>query len=125
MSQTIILRGNRESAHRIVDCAPVGSVLKITAPRRSNEQNAKLWATLSEISRAKPEGRNYPPETWKCLFMSATGHQVRWEPALDGQGVVSVGYRSSRMTKEQMAEMIECAVAYAAEHGVELKEPKT
>lgn len=120
--QTIILRGNRDTAHHIVDCAPVGSILNVKPPRRTLDQNAKLHAMISEVARAKPQGRDYPVEIWKPLFLAMAGHKVRFEPALDGNGVVPIGFRTSRLSKAECAELIECIYAYAAEHGVELSE---
>jgi hypothetical protein len=122
MAQTVILHGDtrRQMAKRLIDQAPGGAVVEIKPPRRSNDQNARMWAALSDISRAKPEGRDMPPELWKSLFMAACGHQVRFEPSLDGQGVVPLGFRSSRLSKVEMSDLIECINAYAAEHGVTL-----
>ena len=122
--QTVILRANRETAHRIVDVAPPGSVMTVSKPRRTVDQNAKLHAMISDVARAKPEGRDYPVEVWKPLFMAMCGHKVRFEPALDGNGVVPIGFRTSRLDKEQCAELIDAVDAYAAEHGIELQEPK-
>lgn len=120
--QTVILHGSarRETAKRLVDQAPTGAVVEVKPPRRSNDQNARMWAALSDISRAKPEGRDMPPELWKCLFMAACGHRVRFEPAIDGNGVVPLGFRSSRLSKQEMSDLIECINAYAAEQGVTL-----
>lgn len=122
--QTIRLtsRARRDQAHRLIEQAPEGAEVKITPAKRTTEQNAKLWAILSDISRAKPQGRNLTPEHWKCLFMDALGKQATWEPALDGQGVVCTGYRSSRLTVSEMSEMIEMALAFAAEHAVPVKD---
>lgn len=119
---TIILGSNRarEDAHRLVDRSPPGAVVTFQEARRTNDQNALMWVYLGYISRAKPEGRSYPPEIWKSLFMASCGHQVRWEPALDGNGVVGVGYRSSRLRKAEMADLIECIIEYAARHGIAL-----
>lgn len=107
----------RETAKRVIDVAPLRSIIKIEPPRRSLPQNARFWAMLSDIARAKPEGRALPVDTWKCLFMAACGHQVRFEPGIDG-GVVPVGFRSSRLTKEQFSELIDCIAEYGARHGV-------
>lgn len=121
MTHTCIIRGNREFAHRLVDCAPVGSTLKIEKPRRSNAQNAKMWALLTELSAAKPEGRNHPPHVWKALVMDLADCKPIWEPGLDG-GVVCVGYKSSRLSKAEMSDVIEATYEYAARHGIQLKE---
>ncbi len=124
MTQTVILRQhNRHVAHRLIDAAPDGYVCKVSPPKRTSEQNEKLWAMLSDVARAKPQGRVYPPEIWKCLFMSEAGFEARWEPSLDGKGVVHVGFRSSRLNKAQFSELIEAIYAFGAEHGVEWSEP--
>jgi hypothetical protein len=122
IGQTIILRNNREAAHRMVDAAPMGAVLNIRPATRSGEQNSKMWAMLSDIARAKPQGRELTTDKWKSLFMDAIGVPAAWEPGING-GVVNVGYRSSRLTKEQMSDLIEQMYAYGAEHGVEWTEP--
>lgn len=120
--QTLILatRAARQRAHALVDAAPEGAVLEIRPPSRTSAQNARLWASISDISRAKPEGRCYPVDVWKSLFMAMAGFQPRFEPSLDGNGVVPIGYKSSRLNKAEFAELIECVQAYAAEHGVAL-----
>ena len=117
---TIILQGQsrRDQAKRIIDSVPAGFVVNVKAPTRSSDQNAKLWAMLSDISRAKPQGRELPPEIWKSLFMAQCGFKPRFEPSLDGQGVVPVGYKSSRLSKAEFSELIESIAAFGAEHGV-------
>jgi len=120
MANTAILRGNRGFAHRLVDAAPVGSIMEIKPPRRTVSQNDKMWAILTEISAAKPGGRHLTPDVWKALFLHALDHSQRFEEALDGKGMVPVGFRSSRLSKSQMSDLIECIYAYAAEHGVDL-----
>ena len=118
--QTIILRTNRGSVHRIIDVAPVGSVVNVKPPRRSLDQNAKLHALISDVSRAKPDGRNYPVDVWKALFLAMCGHKMRFEPALDGDGVIPVGMRTSRLSKAECSDLIESIQAYAAQHEIEL-----
>lgn len=121
--QTVILSNSfkRKQAHKLIDCAPYGHVVSIKPPTRSGAQNDKLWALLSDIARAKPEGRRHTAEIWKCLFMAACGHAVQFEQGLDG-APFPVGFRSSRLTKEQMSDLIEFIHAYAAKHGVKLED---
>lgn len=118
---TIILGSERaaKEALRVIIAAPVGSVLSVKPPRRSTAQNDLMWTLLGEVSRAKPEGRNLPPDIWKCIFLAACGHQVRFEPTLEGDGVIPIGFRSSRLTKDEMSDVIECILEYGARHGVE------
>jgi hypothetical protein len=124
MTQTVILRGpeQRALAKRLVDAAPADSVVKIGPAKRSTEQNDKMWAMLSDVSRARPEGRKHTPEVWKALFMSACGHAVQFEEGLDGYPF-PVGFRSSRLNKAQMSDLIEFIYAYGSQHGVVWSEP--
>lgn len=124
MVQTVILHGKtqREFAKRLIDAAPVDAVLSVREAKRTVDQNSKLWAMLSDVSRAKPGGRCQTPEVWKALFMHACGHSVQFEMGLNGQPFPT-GFSSSRLTKRQMAELIESIYAYGAEHGVVWTEP--
>lgn len=118
---TIVLRSNREFAHRMVDAAPMGSVMAVTKPRRSLDQNALMWTYLTRISAAKPEGRELTPDVWKALFLHALNHSQRFEMALDGKGMVPVGFRTSKLDKRQMADLLTVIEEYAARHSIELE----
>lgn len=122
--QTVILRGDtqREFAKRLIDNAPDDAVVSISAPKRSNDQNALMWAILSDVSRAKPEGRCATTDVWKSLFMQACGHAVQFEVGLDG-APFPTGFRTSKLRKEQMSELIEFIYEYGARHGVKFSEP--
>jgi hypothetical protein len=125
MAQTVILGSERERAiaKRLIDYAPNGAVVTIKAATRSTDQNDKMWSMISDISRAKPDGRMHTPEVWKALFMHACGHAVQFEHGLDGQPF-PVGFRSSRLTKQQMSDLIEFVYKYGAEKGVVWTEPE-
>ena len=118
--QTIRLTNasNRSKAALMCHQAPIGAVCNIKPATRSNEQNALLWTLLSTVSRAKPDGRQHTPDVWKCLFMQACGHAVQFEVGLDG-APFPLGFRSSRMTKEQMTDLIEFILQYCAEKGID------
>ena len=108
----------RMQAHRIIQCAPLGVVVNVREAKRSQEQNDKMWAMLSDVSRSKPEGRHWNPETWKAAFMHALGHQIHFAEGLDNSGPFPLGFRSSRLTKAQMADLITCIQEYGDRHGV-------
>jgi len=78
---------------------------------------------LSDVSRAKPEGRKWTPETWKAAFMHALGHQVRFCEGLDGSGPFPLGFHSSRLNKQQMADLITTIIEYGDRHGVKWTVP--
>ena len=124
MAQTVILNGphQRAAAKLLIDKAPSGAVLKISEAKRTLDQNAKLWAMLSDVSRSKPEGRTHTPEVWKCLFMHACGHEVAFESGLDNRPF-PVGFQSSRLKIGQMVDLIEFVYEYGARHGVVWTEP--
>lgn len=124
--QTVILAGDRQRAmaRRLIDLAPQGAVVNIREATRTSDQNALMWALLSDISRAKPEGRTLTPDVWKSLFLHSLDHAQRFEMALDGKGMVPVGFRSSRLTKQQMSDLIEMIVEYGARHGVQFSDQR-
>jgi hypothetical protein len=123
--QTLILSNPdvRRRAHQLIEIAPDRAVLNIREANRSSDQNAKMWAMLSDIARAKPQGRVLSTENWKALFMNAAGFSCTFEPALDGNGVVPLGFKSSRLTKAEFSDLIEAIYAFGAEHGVIWSDP--
>ena len=123
MSQTVILRGDsqRMLAKALIDKAPVDAVVTVKEATRNLDQNARLWAMLSDISRAKPEGRTMTAELWKCVFMQACGHEVQFLNGLDGLPFPA-GFRSSRLTVRQMADLLSFVAAYGDQHGVKWSE---
>lgn len=121
--QTLILDSNyrRSQAHRLVDAAPINAVLTIAPPKRSTDQNKLMWALLSDVARAMPQGRKHTAEVWKDLFCHACGHAVQFEMGLNGQPF-PVGFRTSRMTKDQMRDLLEFIMAWGAENGVQFSD---
>lgn len=125
MAQTVILRGQsqRDFAKAMIDRAPVDAVVRVSEATRNLDQNARMWAMLSDVSRAKPEGRHWTPETWKCAFMHSLGHQVKFCEGLDGSGPFPLGFHSSRLTVRQMADLITVIQEYGDRHGVRWTDP--
>jgi len=117
----IITPRTRERITREVSGLPEGFEVVIREPKRTLDQNAKLWAMLSDISKAQPDGRQHSPEVWKCLFMHALGHETRFETGLSGEPF-PVGFRSSRLRKAEMADLITFAMEYGDRHGVQWSE---
>ncbi len=125
MPQTVRLLGptQRALAHRLIDAAPERTVVEFKPEGRTLDQNAKLHAMLSDIARARPEGRCHTPEVWKALAMHACGHAVQFVNGLDGLPF-PIGFRSSRLSKAQMSELIEFLYEFGARHGVPWSEPQ-
>ena len=118
--QTIILAGDyqRRLAQTLIMKAPQGAVVNIKAASRSLDQNAKMWAMLSDISRAKPGGRCMTADRWKMVMMQACGHAVQFEIGLDG-APFPIGFRSSALSKAQMADLITFIQQWGDEQGVQ------
>ena len=120
MPYKVRLTGPRQRlyAHQLIDAAPDYSTVTIAGGDRTLEQNDKMWAMLTDVAMARPEGRKWTPETWKCAFMHSLGHQVAFAEGLDGSGPFPLGFRSSKLTKPQMSDLIETIYEYGARHGV-------
>lgn len=118
--QTVILTGpaSRTRAAHFAQIAPDGAVCTIREASRSGEQNAKMWAMLSDVARAKPEDRHWTTDVWKAAFMHHLGHEVQFCEGLDNKGPFPVGFRSSRLSKGQMADLITTIQEYGDRHGV-------
>lgn len=125
MAQTIHIRGQsqRDLAKRLIDAAPVDAIVTVKEATRNDDQNALMWVLLSDISRAKPDGRRHTPEMWKALMMKACGHHVQFLEGLDGEPF-PVGFRSSRLTVRQMADLITFILAYGDEKQVAWSEQR-
>ena len=120
MAQTVIIRSEtqRRLAKALIDAAPLDAVVTVKEGTRTADQNAKMWAMLSDIARAKPEGRSMSPETWKAAFMSALGHEIIWQPGIEGAPPFPAGFRTSKLSKAQMADLITFIQEYGDRHGV-------
>lgn len=89
---------------------------------RTLEQNAKLWAMLTDISQqVNWHGQKLKQEDWKHVFSSALNQQ-RVVPNLDNNGFVVLGQSTSKMTVAEMTEMIELMQAFGAENEVNFKD---
>ncbi len=124
MSYVLINDRVRSNALEAVRNAPPGWTDEIKEPRRSMDANAKMWAMLSDVSKARPEGRQWTPEVWKCAFLHSLGHQVAFAEGLDGSGPFPIGFRSSKLTVRQMSDLIEVITEYGTRHGVVFKDTR-
>lgn len=124
MTHTVILatQAQRDLAHKMIDRAPPGYVVKIVEPKRTLDQNARFWAAMTDVSRSKPEGRVHTPEVWRSLFMAACGYEVQFLQGLDGNPFPA-GFKTSRLSKRQMSDLLSWVYAWGDERGVQWSEP--
>lgn len=122
----IIIRGSadRERASRLVAQVPAGTRVAFKGSRRSLDQNSKMWAMLTEVSRqVEWHGQKLRPDDWKLIFLDALDREVRTVPALEGDGVVNLGTSTSDLSKQEMSELIELISAFGANHDVIFHDP--
>ena len=115
---------------KVKDSLKAGKVLRfeIKAQSRSEEQNAKYHAMLSEIAtQAQHLGAKWSAEDWKRLlvdlFAKETGLQGgKIIPSLDSNGIVQLGLQTRDFTKEQAMEFITFLEAWGATNGIIFKD---
>ncbi|WP_218815472.1 recombination protein NinB [Xanthomonas oryzae] len=96
--------------------------VKELLPKRSIEQNSRLWAMLTDVSlqvQWPVDGKmqRLSPEDWKCIFTAGLTKHQRVAQGIDG-GFVMLGSSTSRMTVAEMCDLQELISAFGAERGM-------
>lgn len=122
MSDKRVFRLVHETARRLAaaqcQLAPDGYIVEIKPATRTLDQNARLWAQLTDVSRQVDwYGRKLTQEEWKIVFTASLKKQDV-VPGLDG-GFVAMGQSTSRMTKRELGDLMELISAFGAQQGVE------
>lgn len=120
MTHRTILRSAfaRQRAKELIDQAPDGFIAEVREPKRTLSQNDKMWAMLTDISVAKPGGQRYTPDEWKPRVMQACGFECQFLPGILDGHPFPVGFKSSELTKAQMAALITWMQAWGDEQGI-------
>jgi hypothetical protein len=109
----------REKAKRWIDDFPTGTRVTFTESKRTSDQNARLWASLTDVATQLTwHGQKLTPDDWKILFLDALSRETRAVPSIDGNGAVDLGRSSSRLSKAEFSDLLELIAAFGAEHGV-------
>lgn len=120
VSATFILRAEGERQSFMTRLRGLALPLKVVvkdADARSLDQNAALWAMLSDVSdQVEWYGNQLKPEEWKHVFTAAL-KRYKVVPGLDG-GFVAVGMSTSAMSKREFSELLELIQAFGNERGV-------
>jgi hypothetical protein len=122
---TIILKDTytRQTATDWVSKAESGTVVEFRRAKRTIDQNSRMWAMLTDVARQlKWHGERYTPDEWKLLFLDALGKENRVAPGING-GIVSLT-SSSKLTKDEMSDLMEVIAAFGANHGVKFNDPE-
>jgi hypothetical protein len=92
-------------------------VLTIEEEKRSHEQNALMWSVLSDLARqVQWHGEKLTKDEYKDLLTAGLKKQ-RAIPGIDG-GFVVLGTSTSKMTKQEMTDLITMAHAFGDEREV-------
>jgi hypothetical protein len=111
----------RRRAIQAVKDAQDGYIITVSEPTRNLDQNAALWAMLTDISRQVDwYGNKLSQEEWKSVFSSSLKKQ-KVVPGLDG-GFVVCGQSTSKMTKSEFSELLELIAAFGANNGVKFND---
>jgi len=128
MSRAVLIlhrQSDRDRASAWVRSAPWGTRITFQEAKRSNDQNAKMWAMLTEVARqVKWHGQKLSPDDWKLVFLAALKAELRIVPNLDGTGFVQLGRSSSDLSVSEMADLIDLIAAFGAREGVTFAEPE-
>lgn len=101
-------------------------VVKIQPMTRSLEQNSKLHALLSDISKqCEFNGKKRDIDTWKMIMVSAhtvaTGGQVEITTGLEGEDI-NLRESTAKMSVKRSASLIEYITAWGVENGVKFND---
>jgi len=96
--------------------------LRLGRPRRTLDQNKKLWPMCEDVARqVQWHGQWMPKDHWKDLFTGSlrVGTPVPGIPTGEGHpGVVIVGGGSSKLTIREFTDLIEFIYSFGADHDV-------
>lgn len=125
---------NRAQAHCWIDNAPDETTVTFSkGDKRTTDQNRFLWPLLAIIAQAVPwHGYMLTKEDWKLIFLEELEQQLsddekmglRVMPNLRGNGFVQIGGRSSRLKKDQFSMLLESILAFCAENGIDVRDPR-
>ena len=128
MTKRLFILAHDIARQRAIDAvreAPAGYAVTIAEPKRNLEQNARMWAMLTDVATQLPwHGIKLRPDDWKLLFLDSLKRELRMIPNLDGTGFVALGMSTSRMSVREMRDLIELMFAFGAERQVEWTDPE-
>lgn len=104
--------------------AATGRVMRVQVsdPKRSHEQNDRMWAMLTDVSEQLEwpidgKTQRLSPEEWKDVLTAGLKREQRVAMGIDG-GFVILGQRTSKMTKRELSDLMELIAAFGTERGV-------
>ena len=128
MSRALVIlnrASDRERVQAWAAKAPWGTRVTFQEAKRTSDQNARMWAMLTEVARqVKWHGQQLSADDWKLIFMAALPEETRIVPNLSGNGFVNLGRSSSKLSVGEMADLMDLIAAFGAREGVTFAEPE-
>ena len=125
MSATVRIIGEsqRQYAKRLIDEVEEGYVMHLAAETRREAQNRRMWPMIKDLREQIKHVGEHTPDDVKLQFLDALKGELRFLPKLSGEGMFPVGARSSTLTVQQFAGLIELMFAYGAKYDVVWSDP--
>jgi len=128
MSRAVLIlhrQSDRDRASAWVRSAPWGTRITFQEAKRTTDQNARMWAMLTEVARqVEWDGLKLSADDWKLIFMAALKQELRMVRNLDRTGFVQLGRSSSSLSVGEMADLMDLIAAFGAREGVTFAEPE-
>jgi len=116
---------DRERVQAWAAKAPWGTRVTFQEAKRTTDQNARMWAMLTEVARqVEWDGLKLSADDWKLIFMAALKQELRMVRNLDGTGFVQLGRSSSDLSVAEMGDLMDLIAAFGAREGVTFAEPE-
>lgn len=120
----------RERAIEHIRAAKDNSRVEFKGPKRSNDQNAAMWAMLSDMAeQLRWGGQQMTADDFKLVMLDALRRErkdeMRIVPSYDRTGFVNISpIHSSDLEHEEMRDLLTITRAFGDQHGVQWSEPK-
>jgi hypothetical protein len=122
---TLRTTADRQKVCKWVMNVDAGTRVELKEAKRTDDQNSKFWAMLTEVSQQLLwHGQKLNTEDWKLVFLDALKRELRIVPNITGNGFVNLGRSSSDLTKAEFSDLIEIIHAFGAEHGVQFQDDR-
>lgn len=127
MGRALLVLWNDAQRAKAIDWirrAPRDTRVEFKGPQRTLAQNDRLWAMLTDLSEQLSwHGQKLSAEDWKVVMMSGLDQEMRVVANINGDGFVSLGRSSSRLTKSEFGDLMTLIEEFGARHDVKFAEP--
>jgi hypothetical protein len=108
-------------------CPKCGEWIEQCSPAQRTRFRIVCGDLAAQLDLPAGSGQKFNARTWKQILIAAWEKEINdldspVVPALDGDGFEIIFRRDSRLTKQEMSEVIEFAYAQGAQRGVRFTE---